>query len=74
MSIPSKEALQRHRAACEAGESGYMDPETGYFVMTSYHLRAGNGCCGNGCRHCPWPPVEQKSACRPDVPSYPWPE
>ncbi|WP_022825069.1 DUF5522 domain-containing protein [Hymenobacter norwichensis] len=32
----------------------YFTPE-GYMVFTEqYHRRRGN-CCGNGCRHCPWP-------------------
>ncbi len=70
----SKKALAAHQAACEANESGYIDPDSGYFVMTSYHLRARKECCGNGCRHCPWSREEQKAAGRPNTPFYPWPE
>jgi hypothetical protein len=74
MHKPSKESLECHAAACEAGESGYVDPATGYFVMTSVYLRARKTCCGNGCRHCPWPEEVQRRAGRPDVPTFPWPE
>lgn len=36
------------------GEAGYLDPDTGFFVMTAAtHARRGF-CCGNGCRHCPY--------------------
>jgi diphthamide synthase (EF-2-diphthine--ammonia ligase) len=45
---------QLHAAACDAGESFYKDPETGYSVMTAFaHTRRGK-CCGSGCRHCPF--------------------
>ena len=74
MSSPSPQALQLHRLACEKGEAGYMDPDTGYFVMTSFYLRERKTCCGNGCRHCPWPAEAQQGAQRPDIPAYPWPE
>ncbi|WBA40904.1 DUF5522 domain-containing protein [Hymenobacter canadensis] len=37
----------------------YLTPE-GYMVFTEqYHLRRGS-CCGNGCRHCPWPAKKGK--------------
>lgn len=40
--------------ACEQGEDTYIDPETGYQVLTSQaHLKRGT-CCGNACRHCPY--------------------
>jgi Family of unknown function (DUF5522) len=35
------------------GEDFYYN-EQGYIVLTEkYHLQKG-GCCGNGCRHCPY--------------------
>ncbi len=37
---------------------GYIDPDTGLFVMTTGHLTRRGYCCGNGCRHCPYPEVE----------------
>jgi hypothetical protein len=70
---PSKAALERHRDACKAGKSGYIDPESGLFVMTSHYLRERGYCCGSGCRHCPFSEDEQLDADRPDGPSWPWP-
>lgn len=69
---PSAEALELHRAACERGEDAYTNPDTGLFVMTSvYHARRGR-CCGNGCRHCPYPDAAQRQAGRPNRPAWPW--
>lgn len=70
---PSRQALAAHVAACEDGQMGYMDPDTGLFVMTSLYLRRQGECCGNACRHCPWDPAEQHDAGRdPDAPAWPW--
>ncbi|XP_062612533.1 uncharacterized protein LOC134274286 [Saccostrea cucullata] len=45
---------QRHVAAHQAGKLFYVDPQTGYQVMTRLsHLQRGE-CCGNECRHCPY--------------------
>lgn len=45
---------QRHVAANKAGKLFYVDPQTGYQVMTRHaHLERGE-CCGNECRHCPY--------------------
>lgn len=38
----------------ESGEPGYVDPDTGLFVMTAAALLARGECCGSGCRHCPY--------------------
>ena len=43
-----------HAAAVAAGEPGYLDPETGYFVFTAAALLAKGECCDSGCRHCPY--------------------
>jgi hypothetical protein len=43
-----------HDAAVAAGEPGYLDPETGYFVFTAAALAAKGECCESGCRHCPY--------------------
>lgn len=43
-----------HAAAIAAGEAGYLDPDSGLFVLTSAHLAAQGECCDNGCRHCPY--------------------
>jgi hypothetical protein len=43
-----------HCLACENGQDTYIDPESGYLVLTSQaHLKRGT-CCGNQCRHCPF--------------------
>ena len=48
------EILAAHGVAINRGEDGYIDPVTGYFVMTAaYHLGRGT-CCENDCRHCPY--------------------
>ncbi|MGZ8752459.1 MAG: DUF5522 domain-containing protein [Acidimicrobiia bacterium] len=50
------EAIRRmHDAAVAAGDPGYLDPETGFFVFTAAALAANGSCCNRGCRHCPYP-------------------
>ncbi|XP_044532234.1 uncharacterized protein C1orf53 homolog [Gracilinanus agilis] len=40
-----------HAAACAAGQLNYVDPTTGYLVLTKVaHLKRGS-CCGSACRH-----------------------
>nr|WP_127497019.1 DUF5522 domain-containing protein [Actinoplanes solisilvae] len=46
--------LAAHDAAFEAGEAGYLDPDTGLFVLTAGFLARRGTCCGRGCRHCPY--------------------
>ena len=48
------EIARAHDAAVAAGEAGYLDPRTGYFVFTSASLAANGSCCESGCRHCPY--------------------
>lgn len=48
------EVLTAHSAALEVGEAGYLDPDTGLFVLTAGFLAARGTCCGRGCRHCPY--------------------
>ncbi|HSL56887.1 MAG TPA: DUF5522 domain-containing protein [Acidimicrobiales bacterium] len=43
-----------HRLALALGESGYVDPLTGYWVHTAATLWARGDCCDSGCRHCPF--------------------
>lgn len=46
--------MTAHDAAVASGQSGYLDPFTGLFVMTAgFHVQRGR-CCHNGCRHCPY--------------------
>jgi len=48
------EILERHRRAIDAGLSTYLDPRTGFTVMTAQYLVDRGYCCSAGCRHCPW--------------------
>lgn len=48
------EILAAHAGALAAGEPGYLDPETGLFVLTAAYLADRGTCCGRGCRHCPY--------------------
>jgi ATP-binding cassette subfamily B (MDR/TAP) protein 1 len=43
-----------HRAADDAGRDTYIDPASGYQVLTSKALLKQGACCGNSCRHCPY--------------------
>ncbi len=43
-----------HLEAREEGRSTYIDPATGYQVLTSDALLRQGKCCGNSCRHCPY--------------------
>ncbi|MCB9795281.1 MAG: hypothetical protein H6741_21470 [Alphaproteobacteria bacterium] len=54
-----------HDLAVARGESLYRDPGSGRWVMTAKYLTDRGYCCGNGCRHCPYPPEEQRRAGRP---------
>ncbi|XP_052522723.1 uncharacterized protein C1orf53 homolog [Tympanuchus pallidicinctus] len=49
--------VELHREAAAAGRQTYVDPATGYQVLTeAAHLRRGK-CCGSACRHCPYEQV-----------------
>jgi hypothetical protein len=55
LELPGRaEILDAHRAAVSAGDAGYLDPQTGLFVLTSVFLARRETCCGRGCRHCPY--------------------
>jgi iron complex transport system substrate-binding protein len=54
-----------HAKACASNRPTYTDPATGYEVFTTDFLRRRGYCCGNGCRHCPYPsPAETAIANR----------
>jgi hypothetical protein len=46
--------LEAHANALEQGQAGYLDPQTGLFVLTAAYLANRGTCCGRGCRHCPY--------------------
>ena len=50
----SDSVWQIHSRACDAGQSEYIDPQTGYSVFTRLGLLQRGRCCGAGCRHCPY--------------------
>lgn len=43
-----------HAAACAVGALSYVDPDTGYEVMTAVAHKQRGRCCGSACRHCPY--------------------
>ena len=51
-----------HEEATARGDETYVDPATGYTVLTAATLLARGECCGSGCRHCPYPAAEQRRA------------
>ncbi len=51
------EVLAAHDAALAEGRPTYVDPLSGYQVMTADTLAARGECCATGCRHCPWAPA-----------------
>ncbi|MEY3014596.1 MAG: hypothetical protein RIT45_3331 [Pseudomonadota bacterium] len=48
------QAFRMHRAALARGERTYLDPRTGFSVMTELVHRKRGFCCGSACRHCPY--------------------
>jgi len=54
-----------HDEAVRKGEAGYIDPDSGLFVLTSAYLASRGRCCGSGCRHCPYAADAQDAAGRP---------
>lgn len=46
--------LAAHRAALDAGADSYVDPASGFTVLTSAFLLERGTCCDSGCRHCPY--------------------
>ncbi len=52
---PRRAEIQAAHAAALAEEKpGYLDPDTGLFVLTAGFLADRGTCCGRGCRHCPY--------------------
>ncbi|MFN3871515.1 MAG: DUF5522 domain-containing protein [Ignavibacterium sp.] len=49
-----QEILTLHKEAIENGQDIYIDPETGFAVLTAEFLLKRGYCCGSGCRHCPY--------------------
>jgi hypothetical protein len=49
-----QEILDAHGAALRHGEMSYLDPLTGFSVLTAAYLAGRGSCCTSGCRHCPY--------------------
>ena len=48
--------MAAHRMALNSGEGTYLDPATGFIVITAQAHADRGFCCENGCRHCPYRP------------------
>jgi hypothetical protein len=48
------EIIRRHAAALAAGADTYVDPGSGFTVLTAAYLARRGSCCESGCRHCPY--------------------
>ncbi|XP_039739415.1 uncharacterized protein C1orf53 homolog isoform X3 [Pteropus medius] len=60
LTAAERRIVDLHAAACAAGQLNYVDPATGYVVLTQVaHLQRGR-CCGSACRHCPYGHVNVK--------------
>jgi hypothetical protein len=46
--------IETHAGALRAGVASYVDPGTGFSVLTAGYLMERGTCCDNGCRHCPY--------------------
>jgi hypothetical protein len=46
------EIIRVHADALAAGADSYVDPCTGYTVLTAGYLARRGTCCESGCRHC----------------------
>ena len=46
--------ISAHNAALDAGADTYIDPRSGYTVLTAGYLARRGQCCESGCRHCPY--------------------
>lgn len=53
-SAHAREVVAAHAEALERGDAGYLDPESGLFVLTAKFLADHGTCCDRGCRHCPY--------------------
>jgi Family of unknown function (DUF5522) len=49
-----EQIIRMHAEALCAGADTYVDPPSGYVVLTAWYLARRGYCCENGCRHCPY--------------------
>ena len=48
------EIIKRHDEAIGKNDDVYIDPESGFTVLTAEFLLRRGYCCESGCRHCPY--------------------
>lgn len=48
------EIIRLHKEAIDEQNDIYIDPDTGFAVLTAEFLLKRGYCCGSGCRHCPY--------------------
>ncbi|HEY5384594.1 MAG TPA: DUF5522 domain-containing protein [Acidimicrobiales bacterium] len=46
--------IRAHTQALSVGDDTYVDPRSGYTVLTAGYLARRGHCCESGCRHCPY--------------------
>ena len=46
--------IEAHSEALGLGADTYVDPRSGYTVLTAAYLARRGQCCDSGCRHCPY--------------------
>jgi hypothetical protein len=55
-----------HDEAVAKDQNFYIDPATGFIVMTSVGLTRRGKCCNQKCRHCPYKKDEKVLASEPE--------
>jgi hypothetical protein len=48
--------IRAHAEALASAADTYVDPRSGYTVLTAAYLARRGHCCDSGCRHCPYLP------------------
>jgi hypothetical protein len=46
--------IRAHAEALASAADTYVDPRSGYTVLTAAYLARRGHCCDSGCRHCPY--------------------
>nr|XP_040133587.1 uncharacterized protein C1orf53 homolog isoform X2 [Ictidomys tridecemlineatus] len=66
LTAAEQQIAELHAAACATGQLNYVDPATGYMVLTRIaHLQRGS-CCGSACRHVQRDKKRNQECCKLD--------
>lgn len=57
---PEKAAKKQGKGKAEFTEGLDFYYENGLMVLTAHFLKNRGYCCGNNCRHCPYPKTERE--------------